>query len=661
MLLKRDFYDQFNPGIRRQECASRVQSLVCAGTTAIENRRVLFSVSFEEVILDWSGMCTIHSQPAAAGKIAPRKPASPTGSQPVDAVELGSSAPPPEIKRPFFAVTQKPEWIVRSDRVTQQLLDIGFSRFPEDGSSQGLKQFDEQISVPTYANDQAYLQNLRDFKAGVEKSLEGESDKRVAQDLRILADSAQQTLDNEAFYEKTWVPFNNPTGTIYGSLTNLLDDQNPPDRWQAAAARLRKYTGLEEGFRPLTEIFRERMEMQMARPDMTYPSRAEVQNALDRNGQLLDGIQSLLEKQGVKDWQPAFARLKEQVGGYDEWLRESVLPRTREDFRLPEDSYNRVFKGMGITDVSPAELAARGHQAYESIQAQMQTVAGQLAREKGLPDSDYRSVLKVLKQDQIAPEQILPLYKSRLKEIEGIVRQHDLVTIPPGECVIRQATPAEAASFPSPQMIAPPLVNNNGERGQFVLPLLSPDGQKFDDFTYNAISWPVTAHEARPGHELQFDGMVDKGVSLARAIYAGNSANIEGWGLYSEWLIQPYMPLEGQLSALNSRQLRAARSFLDPELHAGKITVDQAREILSREVGLSPSMVDSEIQRYTFRAPSQACSYFYGFDQLLSLRQEVEAKLGEKFVAKDFHDFVLEQGLLPPNLLRQAVMERFDQ
>ena len=45
----------------------------------------------------------------------------------------------------------------------------------------------------------------------------------------------------------------------------------------------------------------------------------------------------------------------------------------------------------------------------------------------------------------------------------------------------------------------------------------------------------------------------------------------------------------------------------------------------------------------------------------MSLRQEVEAKLGEKFVAKDFHDFVLEQGLLPPNLLRQAVMERFDQ
>ncbi|MBN9420505.1 MAG: DUF885 domain-containing protein [Candidatus Eremiobacteraeota bacterium] len=596
-------------------------------------------------------MCTIHNQPVANAKIASRPRAAETRSSAIDTVELGST-PAPEMRRPQFP--QKPEWIRRSDKVTQQLLDIGFERFPEGGSSQGLSQYDEQVSVPTYANDQAYFQKLRDFKASVEASLTTESDKRVAQDLRILADSAQQTLDDEAYYEEKCVPFNNPTDSIYGSLANLLDDQNSPDRWQAAAARLKKYAGLEPGYRPMAEVFRERAELQMAKPDMIYPSRVAVENALKNDAQLLDGIQSLLEKQGVKDWQPAFAALKEQLTAYDGWLRETVLPQTREDFRLPADSYLRNFRNMGISDVSPEQLAAKGRQAFTDIQGQMQSVALQLGQ------TDYREALKVLKKDQIAPDQILPLYKSRLQQIEGIIREKDLVTLPPGECVIRQATPAEAAAFPSPQMIAPPLVNNNGERGQFVLPLLSPDGQKFDDFTYNAISWPVTAHEARPGHELQFDGMVDRGVSLARAVYAGNSANIEGWGLYSEWMLQPHMPLEGQLSALNSRQLRAARAFLDPELHAGKITTDQAREILSKDVGLSDSMVNSEIQRYTFRAPAQACSYFYGFDQLLSLRQDVEQKMGADFKAKDFHDFVLDQGLLPPNLLRQAVMEKFE-
>ena len=38
---------------------------------------------------------------------------------------------------------------------------------------------------------------------------------------------------------------------------------------------------------------------------------------------------------------------------------------------------------------------------------------------------------------------------------------------------------------------------------------------------------------------------------------------------------------------------------------------------------------------------------------------KLEARVGPDFKAKDFHDFVLDQGLLPPPLLRQAVMEKF--
>jgi uncharacterized protein (DUF885 family) len=33
--------------------------------------------------------------------------------------------------------------------------------------------------------------------------------------------------------------------------------------------------------------------------------------------------------------------------------------------------------------------------------------------------------------------------------------------------------------------------------------------------------------------------------------------------------------------------------------------------------------------------------------------------LGSKFDARRFHDFILSQGLLPPDLMRQAVLEEF--
>jgi uncharacterized protein (DUF885 family) len=65
------------------------------------------------------------------------------------------------------------------------------------------------------------------------------------------------------------------------------------------------------------------------------------------------------------------------------------------------------------------------------------------------------------------------------------------------------------------------------------------------------------------------------------------------------------------------------------------------------------------VERFTFRSPGQANSYFYGYIRLLSLRKETQALLGAKFDQRKFHDFLLKQGLLPPDLMRKAVLEDF--
>jgi uncharacterized protein (DUF885 family) len=65
------------------------------------------------------------------------------------------------------------------------------------------------------------------------------------------------------------------------------------------------------------------------------------------------------------------------------------------------------------------------------------------------------------------------------------------------------------------------------------------------------------------------------------------------------------------------------------------------------------------VERYMFRSPAQATSYFYGFTRLAKLRSDVERELGAKFDQLKFHDFILGQGLLPPALLRKAVFDDF--
>ena len=269
-----------------------------------------------------------------------------------------------------------------------------------------------------------------------------------------------------------------------------------------------------------------------------------------------------------------------------------------------------------------------------------------------------------MKKKQITGEAILPFYEKRLHDIEKIIVARNLVTLPGRPAIIRLATPAETAQQPAPHMSPPPFLHNTGQRGEFVLPLNIPSAtggaeDKYDDFTFDAVAWTLTAHEARPGHELQFDSMVEHGVSLARALYAFNSTNAEGWGLYAEYIMQPYEPVEGQLLTLQLRLLRAARAFLDPELQSGAATEAQAYSVLEKDVLLSHAFAKEEVERFTFRSPGQANSYFYGYTRLLSLRKETEAALGKRFDQKKFHDFILSQGLLPPDLMRAAVLEEF--
>ena len=270
--------------------------------------------------------------------------------------------------------------------------------------------------------------------------------------------------------------------------------------------------------------------------------------------------------------------------------------------------------------------------------------------------------MHALKREQVPADELLPLYQSRLQAVEAIIRREKLVTLPQRPAVIRLATEAESAATPASFMSPPQLINNTGQYGEFVLvqtnPALGPDAV-MDDWSHEAITWALTVHEARPGHELQFATLVENRTSLARANFAFNSANVEGWGLYAESIMQEFLPLEGQLFNLFLRIMRAARMFLDPMVNTGRMSRDEAEQFLVEQLALSRAMASSEADRYAFRMPGQATAYYVGYINLMRLRTEVELALGEAFDQRAFHDYILEQGLLPPQMLREAVLEHF--
>jgi uncharacterized protein (DUF885 family) len=557
----------------------------------------------------------------------------------------------------------QPSWITRSNENAQVLLRLQAKYSPEGASRQGIQGLDEQVSqFPKDRREKARADQLAAIQE-LKRRLAAEKDPLVAQDLEIMVKATEQAIRGTELSEKYDMPFFNVTSLIFNGLRALLDDQVPQERRKAALVRLRKYVGMEQGYEPLTAQARART-LDWSKPGQLGPSKIQLESNLARAGFFINGIGQLFEKYKIEGYQEPFAELKRQLADYNQWVKAEILPKARTDFRLPPEEYAFALQQYGI-DIPVEQLTMMAHKAFAEYQQEMQQIAQKIAKERGLASSDYRDVIRELKKDQLVGEAILPHYQQRLKEIEEIIRRERLVTLPARPARIRLATPAETAQQPAPNMQPPPLLNNTGEQGVFVLPLNVPaapgssETKQIDDFTYAAASWTLTAHEARPGHELQFASMVERGVSLGRSLYAFNSVNVEGWGLYSEYILKPYMPLEGQLISVQLRLLRAARAFIDPELQSGKLKPEDGMRILTQDVMLSPQFANTEIERYTFRSPGQATSYFYGYIKLLELRKETEAKMGKRFDQQKFHDFILGQGLLPPDLLRKAVMQDF--
>jgi uncharacterized protein (DUF885 family) len=566
-------------------------------------------------------------------------------------------------KAPAASPTDQKDWIKRSDEYAQILLKVQAKYAPEFAGRQGVEGLDEQVTQFSADRRERQKAEVRAAIDQLQKALVAEKDPLVKQDLEIMLKAAQENIRGQELTEKYEMPYFNLSQLIFGGLRVLLDDQVPEARRKAALVRLRKYAGMEPGYTPLVDQAKART-TEWTKPGQLGPAKVEVETNLARADFFINGIAQLFEKYKIDGYQEAFAKLKQQLTDYNAWVKQEILPKARTDFRLPAEEYAFSLEQFGI-DIPPEQLTAMAHKAFVEYQQEMQEIAAKIAKQHGWKTTDYRDVIRELKKEQLVGDAILPQYEQTLKQIEEIIRREKLVSLPGRPARIRLATAAETAQQPAAHMDPPPLLHNTGQQGTFVLPLNVPtapgsaETKKIDDFTYTASTWTLTAHEARPGHELQFDSMVERGVSVARSLYAFNSVNVEGWGLYSEYITKPYMPLEGQLISLQLRLMRAARAFLDPELQSGKIKPEDAMRVLTQDVVLSDAFANTEVERYTFRAPGQATSYFYGYVRLLELRKDVEAKMGKKFNAMKFHDFILSQGLLPPDLLRKAVMEGY--
>jgi uncharacterized protein (DUF885 family) len=136
-----------------------------------------------------------------------------------------------------------------------------------------------------------------------------------------------------------------------------------------------------------------------------------------------------------------------------------------------------------------------------------------------------------------------------------------------------------------------------------------------------------------------------------------DTAYTEGWGLYAErlaWELELYSDDASRLGALSLEALRACRLVVDTGMHALGWTRSEAANYMAAHTLSGDTFVDSEVERY-LTWPGQALAYKVGQLEILRLRAEAEAALGERYSLRDFHEVVLRGGSLPLPVLDEQV------
>jgi uncharacterized protein (DUF885 family) len=198
------------------------------------------------------------------------------------------------------------------------------------------------------------------------------------------------------------------------------------------------------------------------------------------------------------------------------------------------------------------------------------------------------------------------------------------------------------------------------------------DGRRAGFFyinTYNLPSRPLymlealSLHEAVPGHHLQLAIQQELEHLPPFRKYTGFTAFVEGWALYSERLGLEagfYKDPYSDFGRLTMEVWRACRLVVDTGIHYLGWTREQAIDYMRANSAMPIHDIRSEVDRY-IGWPGQALAYKTGEMKIRELRAEAEARLGDRFDVRAFHDVVLGSGAVPLGMLEKTVRSWIDE
>merc|ERR1712186_187933 len=312
------------------------------------------------------------------------------------------------------------------------------------------------------------------------------------------------------------------------------------------------------------------------------------------------------------------------------------------------DFYAAVLQWHTSTQMTPQEVHDMGLEEVASIRSGVDQLLVQL----GAGNKTFQQFATEARSDPSqrfsSREEALGTYRQILKSVEP-----KLSNFLPADTLTDAVSSLLVSAAPSggPEAYYESGSQDGSRPGVFYVNLTPLESQK----KFEAVT--LTLHEGNPGHNFQFvfnkqqkdlprfmANPLFTRYSEAPSRFPMNTAHVEGWGLYSEFLGFEMGLYEEDLYArfghYSYNLLRACRLVVDTGIHALGWTRQEAVQYMLDNTAMTEDSCRLEVDRY-ITWPGQACAYKIGERKIKELRRSATERLGEKFDVKEFHRLAL--------------------
>jgi hypothetical protein len=348
------------------------------------------------------------------------------------------------------------------------------------------------------------------------------------------------------------------------------------------------------------------------------------------------------------------------MDAYAAFLRDTLRPGPETSWASGAAYYDWVLRDVNFLPYGSAAMIAEGRRIHEATKLALDSLAQRLR-----PGTPWRRLTDEMQARHPDAGRITDAYRRESRRVLALLIQDDLIRIPACQDLTFVPTPPQLRETYAWGGYGGITVRDSVSVGRFfvtdVVPGMTPQQVEEKLRTQNN-GWisVIALHEGYPGHHLQ-QVYARRNPSRLRQ-RGGNTYYGEGWALFAEhWMARAGLfdgNPDGQLGQLQMRLWRTARVVIDPSLHTGRMSYEDAVRFFMDEVGLERSAAEAEVNRFT-TWPTQAPSYIVGWLELERLKAELQQALGARFSEKDFVEKVLEAGPLPLALLRRAVLHAY--